>query len=284
MPMYFLNIYKEKGMTSFDVIHKLRKILNIKKIGHSGTLDPLAQGVLQIGVGGASRLLEYLDEDKSYKAQIKFGYTTDTLDDEGEKKFISAPDFNEEQLICALEKFKGKISQIPPEYSAVKIGGKKLCDLARANKTLPEIKPRNVEIFEIKLIKFTAPDEAEIFIHCSKGTYIRSIVRDIGEILGCGAYMSGLVRTKAGNFKIEDSKKISPDIEKYAINPIFALNFKKIQLNENEYKKVINGNPLKCGISGKNGEKFMLIYNNALVSIANLSDNILKMEKVFKTE
>ena len=115
MPMYFLNIYKEKGMTSFDVIHKLRKILNIKKIGHSGTLDPLAQVVLQIGVGGASRLLEYLDEDKSYKAQIKFGYTTDTLDSEGEKNFIAAPDFSESDLIETLEKFKVCVTIKPLE-------------------------------------------------------------------------------------------------------------------------------------------------------------------------
>ena len=110
MPMYFLNVYKEKGMTSFDVIHKLRKILNIKKIGHSGTLDPLAQGVLQIGVGNASRLLEYLKEDKSYITDIKFGYTSNTCDNEGEKTFIDEPKFSKDELICTLKKFSGKIA------------------------------------------------------------------------------------------------------------------------------------------------------------------------------
>lgn len=271
-------------MTSFDVIYKLRKILNIKKIGHSGTLDPLAQGVLQVGVGNASRLLEYLSEGKSYIADIKFGYTSDTCDNEGEKTFISEPKFNKEELICALENFRGKIEQIPPKYSAIKINGKKLCDLARQNKSLPEIKPRQVEIFKIELLKFNNKDEAQIFVHCSKGTYIRSIVRDLGDILGCGAYMSELIRTQAGNFRIENSHKISPDIKDYAINPIDVLNFRKIILNEQEYKKVLNGNPIKTQTEGKENEKFMLIYNNTLVSIANLSDNILRIEKVFKTE
>ncbi len=284
MPMYFLNVFKEKGMTSFDVIYKLRKILNIKKIGHSGTLDPLAQGVLQIGVGNASRLLEYLREDKSYIADIKFGYTSDTCDDEGEKTFVNEPKFSKEELICTLENFKGKIEQMPPKYSAIKVDGKKLCDLARQNKPMPQIKPRQVEIFEIKLLKFNNKDEAQIFVHCSKGTYIRSIVRDLGQKLGCGAYMSELVRTQAGNFKIENSQKISPEIKNYALNPIDVLDFRKINLNEQEYKKVLNGNPIKTQVAGEKNEKFMLIYNNTLVSIANLSDNILRMEKVFKAE
>ena len=282
--MYFLNVYKEKGMTSFDVIHKLRKILNIKKIGHSGTLDPLAQGVLQVAVGNASRLLEYLDDDKEYLAQIKFGCTSTTEDEEGEKTFIKEPDFSRDELLQAINLFKGKISQIPPKYSAIKVNGKKLCDLSRQNKELPEIKPREVEIYQIKLLNFSQPDRAEILVHCSKGTYIRSLIRDIGEKLGCGAYMSDLTRTKAGNFYIENSVKISPDIENFALNPIDVLNLNKLKIDENQYKKVINGNELECNINKSNDKKYMLIFNNRLVSIANLSDNILKMEKVFKSE
>ena len=284
LPMYFLNVYKEKGITSFDVIHKLRKILNIKKIGHSGTLDPLAQGVLQIAVGDATRLLEYLDNDKEYIAEIKFGYNSTTDDDEGEKEFIKKPDFTEKELQYTLNEFNGKISQIPPKYSAIKIDGQKLCDLARKNKQIPEIKPRDVEIYSIKLINFQAPDCAKIKVNCSKGTYIRSLARDIGEKLNCGAYLTNLTRTKAGNFHIENSQKLSAEIKNFALNPIDALNLNKIEITEEQYKKVINGNPLKYIENKINSKKYMLIFNNTLVSIANLSDNILKMEKVFKTE
>ena len=284
LPMYFLNVYKEKGITSFDVIHKLRKILNIKKIGHSGTLDPLAQGVLQIAVGDATRLLEYLDNDKEYIAEIKFGYNSTTDDDEGEKEFIKKPDFTEKELQYTLNEFNGKISQIPPKYSAIKIDGQKLCDLARKNKQIPEIKPRDVEIYSIKLINFQAPDCAKIKVNCSKGTYIRSLARDIGEKLNCGAYLTNLTRTKAGNFHIENSQKLSAEIKNFALNPIDALNLNKIKITEEQYKKVINGNPLKYIENKTNSKKYMLIFNNTLVSIANLSDNILKMEKVFKTE
>ena len=284
LPMYFLNVYKEKGITSFDVIHKLRKILNIKKIGHSGTLDPLAQGVLQIAVGDATRLLEYLDNDKEYIAEIKFGYNSTTDDDEGEKEFIKKPDFTEKELQYTLNEFNGKISQIPPKYSAIKIDGQKLCDLARKNKQIPEIKSRDVEIYSIKLINFQAPDCAKIKVNCSKGTYIRSLARDIGEKLNCGAYLTNLTRTKAGNFHIENSQKLSAEIKNFALNPIDALNLNKIKITEEQYKKVINGNPLKYIENKTNSKKYMLIFNNTLVSIANLSDNILKMEKVFKTE
>ena len=284
LPMYFLNVYKEKGITSFDVIQKLRKILNIKKIGHSGTLDPLAQGVLQIAVGDATRLLEYLDNDKEYIAEIKFGYNSTTDDDEGEKEFIKKPDFTEKELQYTLNEFNGKISQIPPKYSAIKIDGQKLCDLARKNKQIPEIKPRDVEIYSIKLINFQAPDCAKIKVNCSKGTYIRSLARDIGEKLNCGAYLTNLTRTKAGNFHIENSQKLSAEIKNFALNPIDVLNLNKIKITEEQYKKVINGNPLKYIENKINSKKYMLIFNNTLVSIANLSDNILKMEKVFKTE
>ena len=280
----FLNIFKEKGITSFDVIYKLRKILKIKKIGHSGTLDPLAQGVLQIATGNCTRLLEYLSDDKEYRAKIKFGYISQTDDDEGEKTFISKPDFDINALNKALNSFAGKISQMPPKFSAIKIGGKKLCDIARKDEKLPEISPRAVEIFKIKLLNFNCYDEAEIFVHCSKGTYIRSLVRDLGQKLGCGAYMSDLVRVRAGNFKIENSHKISDDILKYALNPLDVLNLNKIEINEQQYRKVINGNPLEFSADGADDKKYMLVFNNTLVSIANLSDNILKMEKVFKTE
>ena len=282
--MYFLNINKEKGISSFDVIRKLRKVLNVKKIGHSGTLDPLAQGVLQIAVGDATRLLEFLDSDKEYIAELKFGYISSTQDDEGKKTFISAPSFDKKELSTVLKSFTGKILQIPPKYSAIKINGKKLCDLARKNKEIPEIKPRLIEIYEINLINFIPPDYAKINIKCSKGTYIRTLAQDIGEKLGCGAFVSNLTRTRAGNFSIFNSVEISPELENFAINPVDVLNLNKVKINEEEYKKILNGNSINYSELKTNSKKYMLIYNNKLVSIANLSDNILKVEKVFKTE
>ena len=284
LPMYFLNIYKEKGITSFDIIHKLRKILGIRKIGHSGTLDPLAQGVMQVAVGNASRLLEYLDDDKEYIAEIKFGYNSTTQDEEGEKTFVAEPNFSEQKLKESLKKFEGEISQVPPIYSAIKIDGKKLCDLARKNHEIPEVKPRDITIYKIDLLEFRQPDFAKIKVHCSKGTYIRALVRDIGQSLSCGGYLTDLTRTKAGNFYMENSIKISENVEQYKLDPVNVLNLNKIVIDEQQYKKVMNGNPLKYSTQNQNEKKYMLIFNNRLVSIANLSDNILKMEKVFKTE
>ena len=284
MTGYFLNIYKEKNITSFDVVRQLRKILNTKKIGHSGTLDPLAHGVMQVAVGSATRLLEYLDSDKTYIADIKFGYVTDTLDAEGEKEFIALPSFDKKTLEETLAKFVGNISQIPPKYSAIKIGGKKLCDLVRANKEIPDIKPRLISIYKIELLDFNGTDEAKILVECSSGTYIRSLVRDIGEKLNCGAYMSDLVRIKCGNFLLEYSQKISPNADFTRLDAIDVLNLNKFVLNSAQYQKVLNGNPLNVNLQKPNDKPFMLIYDNKLVSVANLSDNVLKMEKVFKSE
>ena len=284
MTGYFLNIYKEKNITSFDVVRQLRKILNTKKIGHSGTLDPLAHGVMQVAVGSATRLLEYLDSDKTYIADIKFGYVTDTLDAEGEKEFVTLPSFDKKMLEETLAEFVGNISQIPPKYSAIKIGGKKLCDLVRANKEIPDIKPRLISIYKIELLDFNGTDEAKILVECSSGTYIRSLVRDIGEKLNCGAYMSDLVRIKCGNFLLEYSQKISPNADFTRLDAIDVLNLNKFVLNSAQYQKVLNGNPLNVNLQKPNDKPFMLIYDNKLVSVANLSDNVLKMEKVFKSE
>ncbi len=128
---YFLNIFKPRGITSFDVVYKLRKCLKIKKIGHSGTLDPLAEGVMQVGVGKATRLLDYLGSDKKYVAKIRFGYFSSTADAEGDITQFNIPNFTKDDLLCALKSMEGQIEQIPPAYSAIKVGGKKLCDLAR---------------------------------------------------------------------------------------------------------------------------------------------------------
>ena len=269
--MYFLNIYKPKGITSFDCIKILRKKLGIKAIGHSGTLDPLASGVMQIGVGKATKLLDYLPDDKTYIASLKFGFESSTMDEEGEKTFVAIPCFDKSQFIQTFNSFLGKIRQIPPKYSAIKQNGKKLCDIVRKNPDIElSIKPRNIEIYDISLLDFDH-DTAKIKVHCSKGTYIRSLVNDIGKSLKCGAYLSDLIRVQAGNFIIDNSQELdSADFIK--INPLDVVNLEKLDINDCEYMLVKNGCAIETHKKFKNNT-IMLTNNKKLVSIANLSDN-----------
>ena len=279
--MYFLNINKPKGVTSFDVIRELRKRLKIKQIGHSGTLDPLAYGVMQVAVGSATKLLNYLDSDKEYIASIDFGYVTDTFDLEGEKEYIKEPDFTQIKLEKVLKEFIGLTKQIPPKYSAIKYNGKKLCDLTRQNKEINiEDFAREIEIYSIELLEFSK-NSAKIKVNCKKGTYIRSLVNDIGLKLGCGATLSELIRTKAGNFTLDKANLISDDLVK--INPLDALNLEKIEISDYDYQKVLNGNFIDNSYN-VSSDKVLLTKNNKLVSIANLSDNLIKPKKVFKED
>ena len=276
--MYFLNINKPKGISSFDVIRKLRKILHEKQIGHSGTLDPLASGVLQVAVSDATKLLDYLKSDKTYIADIIFGYVTDTYDSEGEKRFVKMPDFSLYELERVLSSFVGKSFQVPPKYSAIKQNGKKLCDIIRnnPNETI-DIKPREIEIYSIELLNFI-DNSAKIKVSCKKGTYIRSLVNDIGLKLSCGAYMSDLIRTRAGDFKIENSQNLDEEFIK--INPLDILPFEKYELNDFEFDKISHGNFIKQNKNFKN-DTILLTKNNKLVSIAILSDNLIKPRKNF---
>ena len=279
--MYFLNINKPKGISSFDVIRFLRKKLKIKQIGHSGTLDPLATGVMQIAVGKATKLLDYLDSDKCYTAEIKFGYNTETYDSEGEEIFIKQPDFNESELKECLNSFLGKTKQIPPIYSAIKINGKKLCDMARKSpQETIAISEREIEIYSIELVEFNKKEyKAKINVACKKGTYIRSLAFDIGKKLGCGAYLTELKRTKAGNFLIENSNNL--DDEKYnEINPINALKNDKYELNNEEFNKIRNGNFIK-NLNNFNNKLLLLTKDNKLIAIATVENNLIKPKKYF---
>lgn len=202
-------VNKPEGMTSHDVVFKMRKLFMTKKVGHTGTLDPIATGVLPILIGRAAKAAEYLlSNDKVYEAKIKLGITTDTEDITG--KILTKCDTlpTKAEFFAACEKFKGKIFQVPPMYSALKVNGKKLCDLARQGIEV-ERAPR--EIF----IKSIAPEvideqngEYSLKVECSKGTYIRTLCADIGKALGCGGVMSALNRTKSGNFDIVSSYTI----------------------------------------------------------------------------
>lgn len=276
--MYFLNVNKPKGITSFDVIRTLRKILKVKQIGHSGTLDPLASGVMQIAVGKATKLLDYLPSDKEYIADIIFGYISDTFDAEGNLEFIKEPNISKNDLLEILDEFVGKTTQIPPKFSAIKSNGKKLCDLSRQGKeiNIADFK-REIEIYSIELLDFS-PKFAKIKVFCKKGTYIRSLVNDIGIKLGCGAYMSDLIRTKAGNFTLNNSDDLESDLN--PINPIDALDMTKYELNDSDYQKIKNGNFIQCP-NNINSELILLTKNNKLVSIAKLSDNLIKPKKFF---
>lgn len=200
-------IDKPAGMTSFDVVAKARRLFNTKKIGHTGTLDPMATGVLVVLVGRAAKAAEYIvSDDKKYTARLKLGYVSDTGDSTGDIKKTDAELPSEAAFLAALDSFRGEITQIPPMYSAIKVGGRKLVDLARKGIEI-ERQPRNITVFSLSA-RALAEGEYELIIHCSKGTYIRTICTDIGERLGCGAVMTALRRTAAGDFTLESSHKL----------------------------------------------------------------------------
>ena len=236
----FLNIYKPKGMTSHDVVSVLRKITKIKQIGHTGTLDPFAEGVLPICIGKATRLIEYLADEKAYIGTIQFGMATTTFDIEGEITKTSSKEISKNDIEKALLNFQGEIEQLPPIYSAIKVDGKKLYEYARKGEEV-EIKPRKVFINEIKLLNFDKNlNQAEIYIDCSKGTYIRSIANDLGENLEVFGHLIKLVRVKAGNFNVENSIKLEElksqkDVSDNLIYPLEKLNYPKIELNQKEF-------------------------------------------------
>lgn len=207
-----INVYKEAGFTSFDVVAKLRGILKQKKIGHTGTLDPDAEGVLPICMGKATKVCEFLTEkDKIYRAVLRLGITTDTQDISGRVLREQPVDITEKALITVIEGFVGKQKQIPPMYSALKVNGQKLCDLARKGIEV-ERKAREIEIFSIHVISIKMP-LVIMEVHCTKGTYIRTLCQDIGEAAGCGGCMQQLLRTKTAGFTIETAYKLA-EIEK----------------------------------------------------------------------
>ena len=200
----FLNILKPPGMSSHDVVGYVRRVLHTKKVGHAGTLDPAAAGVLPVAVGTATRLIEYLElTDKTYRAEIKLGIATDSGDDTGRILTSQADwsDFDWSMLENVLQKFTGKIRQTPPAHSAIKINGQKACDLLRAGKTV-EIPSREVTIYRLDLLAYNH-DMLLIDCDCSKGTYIRSLCQDIGEALGVPATMAFLLRRRVGDFTAE---------------------------------------------------------------------------------
>ncbi|MBR5766505.1 MAG: tRNA pseudouridine(55) synthase TruB [Lachnospiraceae bacterium] len=203
-----INIYKEPGFTSFDVVAKLRGICHQKKIGHTGTLDPDATGVLPVCLGNATRVCDLLtDKTKEYETVLLFGIVTDTQDISGkvlEEHYVNLTD---DDVISCVKEFTGDIMQIPPMYSALKVDGKKLYELARQGKEV-ERKPRPVTIHSIEIVDISLP-RVTMRISCSKGTYIRTLCHDMGNRLGCGGTMESLVRTRSGDFALDTAVTLS---------------------------------------------------------------------------
>ena len=203
-----INVYKEKGYTSFDVVARMRGICGQKKIGHTGTLDPDAEGVLPVCLGKATKVCDMLtDSDKVYRAVMQLGVETDTQDLTGAVlKKTEVPELTVEEITKTILEFEGEILQVPPMYSALKVNGKKLCDLARAGITV-ERKARPVTIYGIQIERIELP-EIELTVSCSKGTYIRTLCHDIGQKIGCGAAMKRLLRIKAAGFALENAYRL----------------------------------------------------------------------------
>lgn len=208
-----VNVYKERGFTSHDVVAKLRGIFRQKKIGHTGTLDPDAEGVLPICLGKATKVCELLtDKDKVYEAVLLLGQTTDTQDITGTVQEILPVLCSEDEIRNIIAEFVGEYSQLPPMYSALKVDGKKLCDLARAGLEVART-PRNVNIFSIEILEMKLP-RVKMRVHCSKGTYIRTLCHDIGARAGCGGCMESLLRTRVAEFEVQKAKRLSEIEEK----------------------------------------------------------------------
>ena len=238
---------KPQGLTSFTAASIMKRAYGTKRVGHTGTLDPLATGVLPVLVGRATRLCSYiLESDKRYIASVKLGITTDTLDITGEVLTKTTPNVTSEQLLETLEKFKGTISQVPPMYSAIRIDGKHLYDIAREGGEV-ERAAREVTIHKLELLSFR-DDEFTIDITCSKGTYIRTLADDIGKALGCGATMASLRRVETAGFKIEDCN--DPDIvklnpSKYLLSPELAVpQFSNVYITEKQGARFMCGGEL----------------------------------------
>lgn len=279
----FLNVYKPGGKTSHDVVAVLRHVTKIKQIGHTGTLDPFAEGVLPVCIGKATRLIEYLNDDKAYVATVQLGKSTTTYDLEGEIVSCSDKKVGLLEIEKALEQFYGEIEQLPPIYSAIKVNGKKLYEYARKGEEV-EIKPRKVTIKELNIVSFDENSQKlELYVDCSKGTYIRSIANDLGNVLGVYGHLIKLVRVKAGNFLVENSVKLEEleskeQVLTNLIYPLEYLDYPKYELSELEKAKVTNGNCLsvKCedGLT-------LLTYGETLAAIAEIIDNRAVMRKVF---
>ncbi len=261
---------KPEGWTSQDVVSKLRGALHTRRIGHGGTLDPMATGVLPVFVGRATRGVEFFEHaEKTYEATLRLGLATDTEDTSGTVLKEQEVHISEADFLGVLPKFRGNIQQIPPMYSALKVNGQKLYDLARKGKEV-ERQPRDITIFELECLEFTG-SEAKLRVRCSKGTYIRTLCKDIGEALGCGGCMAALRRVQAGEYTIEEAVPLqtlveaeNPEVYLRAVDTMFR-NYPAVTLTEKQSLRCRNGNSFSVQMADgtyraydRNGEFLML--------------------------
>ncbi len=275
---------KPEGWTSQDVVSKLRGVLKTKRIGHGGTLDPMATGVLPVFVGRATRGVEFFEHaDKTYEAGLKLGVATDTEDITGTVLEEKPVNVTKEQLLTVLGQFRGEIDQIPPMYSALKVNGQKLYDLARQGKEV-ERKSRKITIFQLECLEFDG-DSARILVHCSKGTYIRTLCKDIGNALGCGGCMAALRRTQAGEYTIAQAVPLqvlaeSENPESYGlpVDSLFA-GYEAITLTEKQEKRCRNGNSFS--IMFPDGQYRAYSKTGEFLMLAQVNDGVMSTVKSF---
>lgn len=289
-------VNKPQEWTSHDCVAVVRRVIGVKRVGHTGTLDPMATGVLPVCVGTAARITEYLDHDtKTYDCTMKLGIMTDTLDIWGdilEKRQV--PELEEAEIKAAAEGFKGEVMQIPPKYSALKVAGKKLYEYARAGQEV-EIKPRKIYIKQISVNQIRkAENEIDFTVECSKGTYIRSLCADIGEKLGCGACMSRLERTQTGVFTLKDAVDIeeiknmgSEQLRDMLFSADYPLvRFGRVELSQMQAKNFVNGKKLRskdidlCRESLQE-DFYNVYYKDIFLGVAKIRNGIMTAHKVF---
>ena len=276
----FVNIIKPTGMTSSDVVLKVKKILNTKKVGHLGTLDPAASGVLPIAVGKATKFFDYfLSKDKEYIALVQFGVETDSGDSFGNIISTSEKIVEPFSIYNAIPSLLGEIEQTPPKYSAVKINGKRACDLARENANF-EIKPRKITIFSIDLLKKVDNNQFLFKVHCSAGTYIRTLFMDMAKLIGTIASVPVIIRTKSGLFDKKSAitlEELEKNRQIMSINDIFC-NFKHFEVGEILAKLIINGSKY---IENENNlfpenEDFFLDYSGRTIGLFFVENGMIR--------
>ena len=275
---------KPQEWTSQDVTARLRRVFNTRRIGHGGTLDPMATGVLPVFVGRATRGVEFFEHaEKTYETVLRLGLTTDTEDVWGETLEQRPVEFTVEKLEAVLESFRGEILQVPPMYSALKVNGQKLCDLARKGKEV-ERNPRPITIHELTLLE-TGENTLRLRVRCSKGTYIRTLCKDIGEALGCGGCMAELRRVSAGEYTIEESVPLqtlldaeNPEQYLRGVDTMFR-NFPAVKLTPNQEKRCRNGNAFSVKL--EDGTYRAYSQMGAFLMLAKAEDGVMSTIKSF---
>lgn len=280
-----LIVDKPAGWTSQDVVSKLRGVFHERRVGHGGTLDPMATGVLPLFFGRATRAVEFFEHaEKTYEATLRLGLVTDTQDTTGTVLRECVPEVSKEALLAALERFTGEISQLPPMYSAIKIGGKKLYELARKGQEV-ERKPRNITVFDLTLLDFDGL-EARLSVHCSKGTYVRTLCHDIGQSLHCGGCMAALRRVQAGAFSLAQSHTMEeilalddPERLLLPVDSLF-LHLPKLTLTAPQEKCVRNGASFTLSIA-KDGRYRAYSASGEFLALCEKKDGVLRTVKSF---